>query len=334
MYFIPILLVITLLNLIVDPANLFSGATTTISRILISGKNVTGSINIDERLLQKNIINTLEHAPETVVLGSSRIMLIGRTIYGHYTRNNGVSGASIEDLISIYEIYVQNNLLPKKIVIGIDPWLYNENSGEERWKSLENYYNDFIGIRKTRYSIYNYSQLFSITYFQNSMRNINTLFQKEPFYETDKNINDTFTRHSDGTIYYDIKYRNINEDTINERVHSYLTGGIYALENYSRMSERSLILFDRLIADMVNHGIEIEFVLMPYHPTVYEYLSTNERYSIITQVEEYIISYAKENNIILIGSFNPTKFNVTGLEFYDGMHVTPEGVLKVYKTFN
>jgi hypothetical protein len=153
-------------NIIVDPANIIHGIELKIAKYISEGYNVTNIQDIDERKLQKLIIQNLQYSPSIVILGSSRIMEIGKEYYGDDCFNNGVSGASIEDLVAIYQLYIENghaNFI-KKIVIGIDPWLFNRNNGQRRWESLSNEYYSFIGEGiplKNRIPLYKYSQLIS-----------------------------------------------------------------------------------------------------------------------------------------------------------------------------
>jgi len=46
-------------------------------------------------------------------------------------------------------------------------------------------------------------------------------------------------------------------------------------------------------------------------------------------MEEYIVSYAKENEINIYGSYNPKRFNLDVNDFYDGMHLNSNGISKV-----
>ena len=46
-------------------------------------------------------------------------------------------------------------------------------------------------------------------------------------------------------------------------------------------------------------------------------------------MEEYIKAYVNDKNITLIGSYNPYNYNLQTTDFYDGMHSSIDGILKV-----
>jgi len=126
-------------NYCVDPAQLFSDGNYEqgVADILLSGNNVTNVSNYDERLLQKAYINNLKRGNDVIVFGSSRSMHIRSHLFpGMSFFNHGVSGASIEDYLAIYELYEQRKFVPSIVVLGLDPWILNQYSGQNRWKSL------------------------------------------------------------------------------------------------------------------------------------------------------------------------------------------------------
>ena len=53
--------------------------------------------------------------------------------------NHAVSGASIEDFIAIYQMYLDKDFVPSKVVIALDPWILNQNNGKNRWQIIGKY---------------------------------------------------------------------------------------------------------------------------------------------------------------------------------------------------
>lgn len=338
-----ILLSIFFVNIIIDPANIFSGIEVKISKYILAGYNVTNYQNIDERLLQKNIIQNLRYSPSIIILGSSRIMQIGKEVYGNNCFNNAVSGASIEDLVAIYQLYIESGHANsiKKVVIGIDPWLFNDNNGQRRWESLSKEYYAFFEKNipvKNRIPIFKYSQLISPSYFQASIKAfpeyIKQLRNKEEITPTYERYNLTQTRLNDGTIEYDLKYRSRSTADIEKEIKEYISGQIYSLEEYSELSNTIINTFNLLIKRIINNGAKIDFYLIPYPVIIYQYLLSNEKYRIISSVEDFITLYAKENNVNIQGSYNPELFNLNTDDFYDGMHLNNNGIRKYLKKNN
>lgn len=330
----PMVLIINFLNYYSDPAFLFKHEEGDVAKIISENQNVTGFANIDERMLQKKIIEKLKHNPQIIIFGSSRIMEVGSHYYEN-SFNNGVSGASLEDLIAIYQIYKEKSIIPKKIVIGIDPWLFNNNHGQIRWKSLKNYYDNYHNnsvylINEIPFHIL--SQLISISYFQASVKYLpKRLENHNSIVATSESNNVTMTKLVDGTISYGYDYRNKTGSDVESAALNYINGNIYSIESFNEISKKIKTEFKKFIVGLLKNDIEIEFLLMPYHPIVWKHIEENEKYKTVQEVEAYIYDFAIKNSITITGSYNPEQFALSSDDFYDGMHLSPDGIEKVLK---
>lgn len=241
-YTLPLILVVFSVNIISDPASLFKRIEFEIAKHLSNGFNVTGVVNIDERILQKKTIENIQIPPQTIILGSSRIMMVGREYYGKESHNNGVSGASIEDIMAIYQIYREEGIKPGKIVIGIDPWLFNQNNGQSRWLSIKNDYNRYYGKELNQnmfnFPIHKYMQLFSLSYFQASIKSLPKIMENNKPIATHEEINNTLTRLIDGTITYGNDYSTRSVREVDDAAKNYINGEIYSIENFNEISRK------------------------------------------------------------------------------------------------
>jgi len=356
--FLPILLLIVGFNYFVDPASIFKSKVyyTKIATILLKGNNVANLSNYDERLLQKELINNLTKRKNIIVLGSSRVMQIKSCIFNSNSfLNNGVSGASIEDDMAIYGMYREKGMIPSKVIIGLDPWLLNKNNGQSRYKSLNYEYqkiNEYIQhstaqhstaqhstaqhstAQHSKYTIVNdkYFELFSPSYFQSSFQYwINGFFEnknrKYEFYETNKNEINESLKLSDGSIRYDYKTRNTLPSNVYKTAITYSNSyPIYSLGDFSALDKELINTFEDFISLLKKDGVEIIFILPPYHPVVYSALIHSDDYKIIIDVEKYFTQYAYKNKIKIIGSYNPDVYNFTNIDFIDGMHQTSNSI--------
>ena len=325
----PIVIVLIIVNFTIDPANLFSSVyEDKIATALISGNNITNIDNYDERKLQKNIIGKLHACPQTIVLGSSRTMLINSDNCNTSSFfNSSVSGASIEDILSIYQMYENKNFLPKKIILAIDPWLLNENSGQERWKSIASEYNDFlksIDEETEEISDDKYYQLISPSYFQSAVKILIT--GKKMPKVTKIRLNKYLTKLKDGSITYDAKYRNVGDKEILNKVDNFIEGKIYSIEGFNQLSLKHKLLLNELIKKMEDNNTEIVFFLTPYHPKAYEFIAKQIKYRNVFESEDYFKKIAKQKNIKVIGSYNPFNVDLNASDFYDGMHCNEKGI--------
>lgn len=321
---IVVLIVLVSVNYLGDAAKLFgSDYEKGIAAILLNGENVTNISNYDERKLQKELIENLKKSPDIVILGSSRTMLINNEYFlDQFLLNNSVSGASIEDLISIYQIYKSKGIIPGKVIIGIDPWLFNENNNQSRWKTLENEYNKFL--EKDSFfkdNLYKYKQLISPSYFQSSIKQLG---KKSDPQTTLIKYNRSNTKLTDGSLTYSKSYRESTISDINVGVQRYIQGNIYSIGNFKELSPSIISKFELLIKDLKINNIQIIFFLAPYHPIVYDQIKRD--YPKVLKTEEFIRSFARKKNIEILGSFSPNKIGVDENYFYDGMHSKEKGI--------
>lgn len=331
------------INLCLDPGNIFSGVEKTIAEYLNQGTNVTGAANINERSLQREIVSKCVNNPSTIIWGSSRIMEVGSSTYGNGTYNNSVSGASLEDLIGIYQLYINEEKAPKRIIISIDPWIFNKNNEQYRWETLKNEYNSFFNSSKNQVispALRSYLELVSPSYFQASIKllkkNIKVNIQEKQVIRriiepSHLNDNEFFTRISDGTISYGARYRNLSNEEIIKNAKDFITSDLYSLENYNEISDDLFNVFSDFVQNIKKKNIDLEFLLLPYHPIVYDYIFENDKYSQVLEVEYIMKDFAKENKINITGSYNPGLYKLTNNDFYDGMHMNRKGLYKFFK---
>ena len=350
------------INYFVDPGGLFRavGYEKGIARILAKGLNVANVNNYDERLLQKYYIDADKKPKDVIVLGSSRVLQMnaGNSDSNKFF-NHGVSGATLEDLFSIYEMYEDKNKLPHTIILGLDPWLLNINSGQLRWQSLRKYdlafMNRLQGGKTISTFFYRYDclkfditrglNLISPSYFQVAIRYlihhmpelIKTWKAKKNYYATsldnldvDKRL-DVDIRIADGTIGYGkVGILKMREDVI-----TYVTNDpVYSLGKFYELDRVSQRNFEKFIAYLLKKDIKVIFFFPPYHPYVYTYLMNSTQYQIIAKVETYFRTIGNQKNIMVIGSYDPRQCGLAEEDFYDGMHPNREGMSKVIEIFN
>lgn len=328
-FIIPLIILIILTNYFVDPANLFSNDYEDgLAEILHDGKNAAGVYDYNERIFQKKYIEKMDSKLDLVVLGSSRSLQIREEFFDEdQFFNHGVSGAVLEDYIAITEIYRENNLLPEKIILGLNPWIFNKNNGETRWESIDEYYYAFLGenieneeiILEEKFGRY-YKQLLSPTYFQSS---VEMLLRGEAFsdyYSTDKENLEIPVKREDGSLVYEEKRRRISAEDAEVQAQNYIRNGVYSLERFEEIDPRYLEQFKKMVDFYKDKDVEIVFYLPPYHPLVFDYIKKQEDYRIMFDVENYLRKFAEEKNIEVVGSYDYRRLDLNKSDFHDGMH--------------
>lgn len=330
---LPALIIMVGVNYYGDAASLFeNGFEKKVAGILESGQNVTNIINYNDRIFQREIINSGKVKPKIAVFGSSRAMLVSAELYGDSSLfNNSVSYACIEDIVAIYQMYKSNNELPKKVIIGIDPWLLSENIAQTRWKFIASYYDAFVakpGAGKTFNSDNaKYEELFSLSYFQSSLKNLPAKIKGSvnPV-PTSKRENVQITKLADGSIVYGEKFRNTSTTEVENVIKSYLSTDVSAKGKLYTVSDEVWSLFKRLIADMKENNIEVEFFLSPFPKMIYDYRASNYQ-----EIEDVVTKFAKEQKIKVWGTYNSNTLGMDNSYFFDERHCNEKAMKVIFK---
>lgn len=300
---------------------------------LSNGKIIAGLGNIDERIFRKKQIEYLKNDVEYVAIGSSRTMQLRKNMFLNDGINNfqnySVSGASIEDYIALIQVHKNKfGELPKNIIFGLDTWIFNKYNGQSRYLSLKDEYTQFMNILKTNIETNNQKRswiyyLLSLNYAKENK----TYYDKNKSKDEDNKIKYTITdtiniddslKMPDGSIYYPYKNRFPDFNEVSNIAKSYAKGSVYSLENYKELSNTEL--FEKLITYLKDNKVNVYFYLTPYNPITYDILISNKKYKIINEAENYLKKFAKENNIKIVGSYNPHNLKLKNEHFFDGMH--------------
>lgn len=350
--FFPVIMMVVIMNVLIDPANIYKvGYEVKAAKLLVSGKNLAGMTNYDERLLQEEIIKRETVCPTTIILGSSRVMTMSEeTIPISNYRNHGVSGAVLFDYLGILGVYEACDKMPEQVIIGLDPWILNENNGESRYQSLIEYIDAFqetLGIKQrtgNKYlgSVEKRLQFLSIPYFQSSVKKL-LISSKESlnfgrdidFYELANNFSITdvkeAVRYTDGSTDSNKKTREKNIDAVNADAKEYVNGSIYHIEEYDGLCTDYCDILEKLLEYLQNRGVTVVFYMPPYHPYVYQYLVENPNYKSVFEAEKFFINLAREKGIRVYGAYNPMLLECTESDFTDGMHMLRSSMGKSWK---
>ncbi|MBF0216888.1 MAG: hypothetical protein HQL30_07855 [Candidatus Omnitrophica bacterium] len=355
--FLPLVILLVLVNYIVDPAAIFTSDDTMrdIASRLLRNENVAILSDHNDRLLQKFYIEGLTERNEVVVFGSSRSHQIGERLFpGRTFHNNSVMASTLGDYIGLLELYREKGLLPRTVVLGVDPWIFNEHNHVETWRTLDIYtYNffSFVGLYagspassllndiNTRvFKIYKYSQLLSISYFQSALQRLRSLARDDHkgsllrvrYYPTGRTDLDADVELSDGSMLASRSSRMRENDEILRNVKAAFILGHFARQAFSRRDPKLTHEFEVFVKYLLREKIQVVIWLAPYHPYAYDILSASDKYSVINEVENYVRDFADGNGIPVIGSYGPKACGMTESDFSDAIHLKRESVNKMF----
>lgn len=305
------------------------------ARAVRKGHSVSGLQNFDHRIFQKLLINLSDKTPQMIVLGSSRSMQLSHDFFGlpqDEFFNHSVSAAFIEDHLGLLAIYDQRGEFPKRILFGIDPWIFNRVDPHSNWKTIAD---ECYSLKKKLQGAEEESTWWSTDRFFSKLKTLSSF----SYLKINLTLNDKV-----GELLLDQSPENNAKDIINPdgswtipattRIHDQTktmenldTYQSY-LKNYDQISD--LDLFEKLITYLHKRGSKVEFFLSPYHPRGYELVQKDSVYRIVLQVEKELRALAGKHNIPVYGSYDPGVVGLTEKDFYDGIHAYGSSVKKFF----
>ncbi len=344
----PIPALVVCVNFAGDPAHLFRSKLycERIARLALDGKRVANLGNYDERLAQRFYVEHLVARPDALALGSSRSLQIGAELFpGRSFYNGSVSGASIEDLVGIYQLYVDRDLTPALLVLGLDPWLLNRRSEQERWFSLVDAYERALARlncqkyaqltlrRKLHLGLKRWAEAISPSYFQASLqwlfhRYITGAATGREFYvPRDGELVAEDVKRADGSYDYPPAVTERTESQVATIAERYAADEpIYSLGGFQELDPGLCAIFEHFVDDCLAHGVKVIFFLTPYHPIVAKEIANRATYARVAEAESYFRDFGRRRAIPVVGSYRPDDCGVTSGDFFDGMHLRREAV--------
>jgi peptidoglycan/LPS O-acetylase OafA/YrhL len=295
--------------------NSFSSKNSTevlLAKSLVNKKAIYAT-KMDERLFIKNRIIYENLKPKVLVIGSSRIMQISNDNFNQQALNLGVSGASIEDHISI-TLMALEKFNVNTILLGADPWLFNDFANQERWKSISDEYQislKNILLKSKDYRIIQYKDY------------------KEKYLFYDHFLEKLYSFLNIRKLDLEIKenqIKNLTKPVIlrdGKRVQIYKGKIEASLIEYSmykyKFSDEYYEIYKSFIKHLKDvHNKEVVLVLSPYYLPSYKL--TIQKNPFYLDLENKFKKLSKETNIKIIGSYDASSIPCDDNEFYDYMH--------------
>jgi hypothetical protein len=334
MLLLPVAFLMIGVNHAVDPAGLFHDNSGAMAEQWSREGRVEIRGNVDDRRLQEEMIRRAPLTTDGLILGSSRSMQIRASSFPEYTiLNCSVAGASIEDDIALYELALERGLMPKMILLTLDPWLLNRSNGQDRWKSIGKAYDR--GLRRLALrdesregviwdEVEKWRQLASPGYFQESLKTV---------WRSQRGPNSGgFTRRllTDGSTEYPSEFSDPSPEHVRQLAELCIKGReVYAIDGFSAIDERASRLLEGFVKHLRSRGSQVRFFLAPYHPRVHSFVASTGKYRQVGASEARFGGLAAREGIPVIGSYDPGACGFTEKDFLDGMHAREAAVARL-----
>lgn len=292
---------------------------------LLNGKKLAGRLDsYEEREFQRLIVENYPKRRDVILIGSSRNMLSRKGLLRGDVDffNHSISGPALEDQIAIIGFYKVKGAMPKTVILGMDPWMFNKNNGlPQWWKSLNRYYQAIateIYEREIKVSLFQpdkYLQLINLEFTKENYKYFRKRRNPPKLTVTDTIRINNFVRVPDGSIYFPYSMRFKTDERLNYPPDAKPLPLLNHFESLSGME-----LFKDFVCYLQNQKVEVVFVLLPFHPALYKLFNENPDYRIVISLEKALKDFALQNHIKLIGSYDPGKYQLGGKDFIDVTH--------------
>jgi len=269
------------------------------------------STNINERLFIKYRIQYENKSPDSIIVGSSRLMQVGNGNNPGTNLNLSVSGASIEDIVAISTM-ASNKFKSKVFMISADPWLFNSNSGQNRWVTLNKEYEaalNSLSIQKGLQSV----EPKNVIPFNSFFTGIYNWMNSGKIASSNDSAALTDKIRQDGSRVYNVEYASQASALVARDSISALS---YGMTDYN-FSRKLRMEFEAFLLNLKN-AHQVVLVLSPYHPKAYTEMVTKSQN--FTEIEKIFRDISVRTGVQIIGSYNPLISSCNYSEFFDGMH--------------
>lgn len=341
--FLPFVLLIVCVNVYADPANVLNiGYERQVAEILTQGKNVENLRNMDDRAFMGEYAAMRTEPVGTLALGSSHSMQLTKELTGDEAFFcAGVTGADMRDCISIYRLFKNKGLLPKRVILSVDYWFLSEGTFETR--AMTDGYVQFCRdhglqalqadwVNSVRQKIEKRGQAFSIPYFQKSLKYMQKgLHRESEPIPTDVHKSSGNMRRADGSYCYEEWYRDAPQEDINIRAEGNILSKPSFASDFTGVSKELVRQMEVFLQEMQEDGVQVAVLFAPYHPAYYDFMAaSDDNYVEILDTERLVTELAQKNGAKVFGSFNPHVLGLTEADFYDGLHCSEEAMYRFY----
>lgn len=328
--------------------------------------------NWDERKVRAEQLRQID-PPDVLLVGSSRAVFVeekmltqaGMLQPGGRFFNLGVSGGTLEDAIVFWQMAKNLGKVPREVLLVLDPWALNRNSGQLRWQTHAALFHQFLseqsrgpaqgaevaegvealaaGARESaahaRETLEgwreNALELVSWTALKGAWKVLSG-GEKAPgsgwlATESTRPRDKTGYRWDGSNFYTDAAIQPKVPEEIRKIALAYaLEGQVWNLWNWEFNAE-ALRQLGLLLRDIARQGAKTRILIPPYQPLAYEKVLTRPGFSgIFPQFVQAIASEAATAPATTFcNAIDPATSGCGETEFMDGMHMLRSCVEKV-----
>lgn len=249
-----------------------------------------------------------------IILGSSHQMFIRQALLGGKQPffNHWITGINhgMDVLPPVYQAYKNNDILPRKVILGIDPWLLQKPTSPTNniWGQLTLWKTQMMTDFVLRFQQ-------SLTY----VLPYEARLTKPLVIQSIMNDDGSFICASNLIT---CVWPNLADQERLVQKNSNKVDAIFA----SPIDAELQAQFERFVLAMLADHVQVAFVETPFHPLVKPAVMQNSN---AAQTDRYFRDFAARYQIPFVGSFNPDDCKLDANDFVDVDHLNETGTAKL-----
>ena len=281
--------------------------------------------NIYEPLIRSN-----KQYIDVLAIGSSRSMLLHKDILfgeeklNYYNFTDGT--ARLRHYAKILSLFNKYNIpLPHTVILGFDPWVFDEKASLAQIKNLLNNQSNNDS---------NYSQLFNFEY---TKINILSIMNKKKYSKSKKFQELKYSKNviisPNGSMYYP-ENNSISLDKFLQNIKEGLKSCDENNSNtkcvkYNKLN--NFIEVEYLINYLKERNVNVIVFLAPFEPSFYSHIV---RYNNFEKHKNDILDFFRTNNLRVIGGYNSKDLKLSSDYFVDSIHPNEDAIRLIFKNIN
>lgn len=331
------------LNAWVDPAGLFArdGLARQATARLLAGEAIRAS-NVDDRALQRAYAAAMPVPPETLVLGSSRMMAVSAAMTGDGLYNAAVGSATRRDLVALAVLFSEGDGMPARVVIGLDTWLLDPGLRNDRWRTLADAYargRAWLSLPPVEAAPADWAgkagALVSLAYGLETLSALRADWREAlglravEIETVDPARDDGPIERPDGSLRYARDYlardpARIRADAL-AQARKLETDALRGAE----LAPEAVAEIEALLDALARAGAEVVLILPPFHPAVAAHLTAAGQGAYLPRLEERFRAMAARRGLAILGGYDPARAGCAGDAFVDGIHPRPDCMARI-----
>jgi len=299
-----------------------------------AGKPVANFQRTHERMVYQMLVASKKQA-ECIVLGSSRGFGVDKSLFASDSfYNYSLSEASLQDYLALIGLMHEHAVLPQKVLLVVDPWLFNANNQLVDWVLWQDAYVSFARHIELR-AVYSpkwqappidFRALLHLAYLKKNLRFL--IEGGSPWaFPTEDLPCSVPVKLPDGSLLFPEMDRQASLKEIYSRAeHMAYAHHIDLLEGYTELDKVQSEHFEKLIQFLLSNEVEVLLYLPPFNPIVWGKIQNDPAYKSVLTCESFLTFFSKKYNLSLMGSYNPHNLYLNPGDFYDGKHLSREAI--------